>query len=63
MHTHRTLVGHSLQYDLKVLLLSHPHKAIRDTVRHECVGQYVYVCMYVCMYVCAYYVFVCVQHI
>lgn len=29
----RTLVGHGLSKDLKVLLLSHPRKDIRDTAK------------------------------
>jgi hypothetical protein len=29
----RTLVGHGLSKDLKVLLLSHPRKNIRDTAK------------------------------
>ena len=31
----KVLVGHALSNDLKVLLLSHPHTAIRDTARCE----------------------------
>ena len=31
----RTLVGHALKNDLKVLLLSHPHRAVRDTARYK----------------------------
>uniref|UniRef100_A0A8C5U8Q5 RNA exonuclease 4 n=1 Tax=Malurus cyaneus samueli TaxID=2593467 RepID=A0A8C5U8Q5_9PASS len=31
----RILVGHALQNDLKVLLLDHPHKKIRDTQRYK----------------------------
>jgi hypothetical protein len=29
----RVLVGHSLNKDLRVLMLSHPHKDIRDTAK------------------------------
>ncbi len=29
----RVVVGHSINKDFKVLLLSHPHKDIRDTAR------------------------------
>jgi RNA exonuclease 4 len=29
----RTLVGHGLSKDLRVLMLSHPRKAIRDTAK------------------------------
>jgi RNA exonuclease 4 len=31
----KILVGHALRNDLKVLLLSHPHTAIRDTARYR----------------------------
>ncbi len=31
----KILVGHALQNDLKVLLLSHPHTHIRDTARYK----------------------------
>ncbi|CAF3336879.1 unnamed protein product [Rotaria socialis] len=32
---HRTLVGHAIHNDLKVLFLSHPKKRIRDTQRYK----------------------------
>ncbi|NXQ17339.1 REXO4 exonuclease, partial [Peucedramus taeniatus] len=35
----RILVGHALRNDLKVLLLDHPHKKIRDTQRYKLFKQ------------------------
>jgi len=37
----RTLVGHALRNDLKVLMLSHPRNAIRDTAAYRPLMRYV----------------------
>ena len=55
----KVLVGHALSNDLKVLLLSHPHTAIRDTARCEtraplhCLALSKLLCITLCILHCA----------